>query len=135
MSNLISSDDPFSQAQKDALREIVGHMIPAGDDRPAASDENIFADILTTLRPHAAVVQDVLEIYQSTDLQGLSRLRHPAISALVGFTVQCYYRDDRVMQALDMEARPPHPQGYEVEQGDWALLQPVRERGQIYREV
>jgi len=135
MNDLISSDDPFSQAQKDALREIVGFMIPAGAGRPAASDDGIFADILVTLKPHAAVVQEALEIYRATDLEGLSRSRHAAVSALVGFTVQCYYRDDRVLQALEMEARPPHPLGYDVEESDWALLEPVRGRGRIYRDA
>ena len=30
MSNLISTDDPFSSEQREALREILGYMIPAG---------------------------------------------------------------------------------------------------------
>ena len=135
MSDLIGSDDPFSAAQKDALREIVGYMIPAGSGRPAASDEPIFADILNSLRGDADVAHMVLEIYANTDLEGLSRLRNPAVSALVAVTVQCYYRDDAVMQALEMEARPPHPQGYAVDAGDYTLLDPVRERGAIYRKV
>ena len=49
--------------------------------------------------------------------------------------LQCYYRDDRVMRSLDMEVRPPFPKGFEVEQGDWSLLDPVRARPKLYREV
>ena len=49
--------------------------------------------------------------------------------------IQCYYRDDRVMRSLDMEPRPPFPQGFEVEQGDWSLLEPVKRRGRVYRPV
>ena len=52
---------------------------------------------------------------------------------LISIILQCYYRDDRVMQSLEMEARPPFPQGFEVEQGDWSLLEPVKQRGKIYR--
>ena len=48
---------------------------------------------------------------------------------------QCYYRDDRVMRAIGMEPRAPFPKGYDVEQGDWSLLDPVRARGKIYRDV
>ena len=54
---------------------------------------------------------------------------------LVSIIVQCYYRDDRVMASLDMAPRAPFPQGFEVEQGDWSLLEPVKQRGKIYRPV
>ena len=54
---------------------------------------------------------------------------------LLRIVVQCYYRDDRVMRSLEMEPRPPFPKGFEVEQGDWSLLDPVKQRGRIYREV
>ena len=55
--------------------------------------------------------------------------------AMVNATVQCYYRDDRVMRSLDMEARPPFPKGFDVEQGDWTLLDPVRSRPKLYRDA
>ena len=54
---------------------------------------------------------------------------------LVSIVAQCYYRDDRVMRSLDMEPRSPFPQGFEVEEGDWSLLEPVRKRGKVYREA
>ena len=54
---------------------------------------------------------------------------------LVSIIAQCYYRDDRVMRSLEMEPRSPFPQGFEVEQGDWSLLDPVKRRGKIYRPV
>ena len=54
---------------------------------------------------------------------------------LVSIVAQCYYRDDRVMRALDMEPRSPFPQGFEVEEGDWSLLEPVRKRGKVYRDA
>ncbi len=54
---------------------------------------------------------------------------------VVSIVAQCYYRDDRVMRALGMEARSPYPQGFEVEEGDWSLLEPVRQRGKLYRDA
>ena len=33
------------------------------------------------------------------------------------------------------DARPPFPKGFDVEQGDWSLLDPVKRRGTIYRPV
>ena len=135
MSDLIASDDPFTAEHKLALREIVGYMIPAGHGRPAASDDAIFREILQAAKPHAENIYAVLSLYADTDLQALSQMRNPVLSVLVSLTVQCYYRDDRVMQALEMEPRAPHPGGYEVEPGDWTLLDPVRARGDIYRDV
>ena len=46
---------------------------------------------------------------------------------------QCYYRDDRVMQSLGMELRPPMPDGYKVDQGDWSLLEQVQKRQPFHR--
>lgn len=50
----------------------------------------------------------------------------------VAFTT--YYVDDRVVEALDLEARPPHPKGYAMGGDDPSLLDPVRRRDKIYRE-
>jgi hypothetical protein len=39
------------------------------------------------------------------------------------------------MRSLGMETRPPFPKGFEVDQGDWSLLDAVRGRAKLYREV
>jgi hypothetical protein len=44
-----------------------------------------------------------------------------------------YYQDPRVVAALGMAARPPHPLGYEMAPNDLSLLAPVRARGRRYR--
>ena len=44
-------------------------------------------------------------------------------------------RSARVLESLGTPPRPPFPEGYEVDQGDWSLLDPVRNRGPIYRPV
>jgi hypothetical protein len=54
---------------------------------------------------------------------------------LTRVVAQCYYRDDRIMQSLGMEVRPPFPKGYTVEQGDGSLLNPVRARAPFYRRT
>ena len=61
--------------------------------------------------------------------------RDPTLQQLILETVTCYYQQDRVLEGLGMEARPPYPKGYQVEQGDLSLLNPVIARGKIYREV
>ena len=45
-----------------------------------------------------------------------------------------YYRDDRVLLALGLEARAPFPKGYTLEQGDWSLLDAVRHRAPFWRD-
>lgn len=44
-----------------------------------------------------------------------------------------YYQSPRVLEALGLEARPPHPLGYPLEEGDLGLLDPVRERPPLWR--
>jgi len=45
-----------------------------------------------------------------------------------------YYQQPRVIEALGLPVRPPHPQGYEMAPVDLSLLDPVRARGRCYRE-
>jgi hypothetical protein len=131
------------------IRRLVGRIIPASSDYgvPGADDEAIFADITETLRPNLAALSDLLasldaaavERATASDIDGL--IQHlgepfgPALALLIAVTAQCYYRDDRVMRSLEMEARPPYPKGFEVEGGDWSLLDPVRARSPIWRDA
>ena len=57
------------------------------------------------------------------------------VMLLTTLIARCYYRDDRVMRSINMEPRAPFPGGFEVEQGDWSLLDPVRERPAFYRRA
>ena len=62
------------------------------------------------------------------------RENEPALAnTFAALVYACYYRDDRVMRSLGLEARAPYPRGYEVHEGDWSLLEPVRARGQLWR--
>ena len=137
----------LTEDQRRSLRCLAGMMIPASAEYgvPSAADETIFADILRSFgrdEPHVLAVLQKLEGF--ADLAPAQRevvaaqLREAGGEALIGLSrviLQCYYRDDRVMRSLGLEPRPPFPQGFEVEQGDWSLLDPVRARPKLYREV
>jgi hypothetical protein len=127
-------------------------MIPASAEYgvPSAGDEVIVADILLSFGRDADHVVAVLRMLDELAGSGFAdldpaardtvaaRLREtggPAIMYLNRVILQCYYRDDRVMRSLGMEPRPPFPRGFEVEQGDWSLLDPVRARPKLYRDV
>lgn len=74
-----------------------------------------------------------------SDREGLiDRLRteNPLFAQRIAVqTMACYYQADPVVVALGMEARPPFPKGNEVVAGDLSLLDPVRRRKKIYREI
>jgi len=127
-------------------------MIPASQEYrvPGADDDAIFADIVSSLGTDARLVVAALQRLAAlsggifAEQSGAQQLlaceafrneRSPLVTVLERVTVQCYYRDDRVMQSLNMEPRPPYPRGFEVESGDWSLLDPVRARGRIYRDA
>lgn len=154
MSETIATDHPFTSEEQRTLLALVGAVIPANGEygTPGADDPDIAADILATARPYHTTVANALQQVESiaaeryatayADLDAetrarlasdLGRSRFVGLGTLVTITAQCYYRDDRVMRSLDMEPRPPFPQGFEVEQGDWSLLEPVKRRGRVYR--
>lgn len=133
MTNLLASDATFTETEQAELKAILDRMIPAHGARPSAADDLIFADLLATARPAQDLVRAALAEAQTVGLDALSRSQSAAIRALTSLVVQCYYRDDRVMADLQMDARPPHPQGYAVPEGDWSLLDPVRTRDKMYR--
>jgi len=135
-----------------SLRCLAEMIIPASTDYgvPSAGDDVIFADIFRSLGRDMDQVVAVLQTLDTlsggvfADLDPprrnsvAARLREKGGAALMYLTrivLQCYYRDDRVMRSLDMEVRPPFPKGFEVEQGDWSLLDPVRARPKLYRDV
>ena len=138
----------FTDTDLTLLRRLAGRMIPASDEfaAPGADDAAIQADILKTLSGRLDAVQAMLSRLGGAALADApdaeieailpSRLpTEPVLSELLFAVVTCYYRDDRVLRSLGMPARPPYPGGYEVDQGDWSLLEPVRARPKIWRDV
>lgn len=138
------------------LELVAKMMIPACDGYavPGADDPVIFADILTTAESQSSSIVEALKIFNDlTDtrysktlaeldeterafmLSDFGASRAPEVCLLLSVVLQCYYRDDRVLSALGQPTRAPFPQGYVVEQGDWSLLDPVKQRAKFYREV
>ena len=127
-------------------------MIPASAEYgvPSAADDAIFGDILQSIGPdagHVTAVLEALDAMSGSPFADLNPQRRDAIAAqlretggealvyLTRIILQCYYRDDRVVRSLGMAPRPPFPKGFEVEQGVWSLLDPVRARPTLYRDI
>lgn len=116
----------------------------------SAGDEVIFADILRSFgrdAHHVVAVLRTLDTLSGGVFADLDPERQHVVTTKLHDTggdalmylsriiLQCYYRDDRVMRSLDLETRPPFPRGFELEQGDWSLLDKVRARPKLWREV
>lgn len=146
----------FTEDEKRMLAVLAEMIIPASAEYgvPGAGDPAILQTILSDAARHrdrlraalAALEATARESHETgfTDLDASRRdgvvaafraARAADADLIAALTAQCYYRDDRVMLSLGMELRPPHPQGYTVDQGDWSLLDPVRKRAPIFRET
>ena len=142
----------LSTDQCRSLRCLAELMIPASDEYgvPSAADDAIFGDILRSLgrdAEHVAATLRTLDAMAGGPFADLEPGRREVLAAQLRETggealkylsrviLQCYYRDDRVMRSLGLELRPPFPEGFEVEQGDWSLLDPVRARTKLYRDA
>jgi hypothetical protein len=142
----------LTPAESRDLRCIAGMMIPASSefDVPGADDAAIFADIVGTMGRDLAHVREALGSLAAlaggsfADLDATRReaavmaFRERggmAAATLSRVILQCYYRDDRVVRSLGLEARAPFPKGHTLEQGDWSLLDPVRKRPKMWRDA
>jgi hypothetical protein len=152
---MTASEGPGSELTATELRDLrrlVAFMVPASAEYgvPGADDEVIFTDIVRSLgRDRNAVCRALAMLHDLAggDFAGLDEARAeaaamallshegPVITALGRAVLQCYYRDDRVMCALGLEPRAPFPKGHVLEQGDWSLLDTVRGRPRMWRDV
>jgi hypothetical protein len=144
-------EDPGAEltpAEARDLRRLAAFMVPASAEYgvPGADDAAIFADIgrdRDAVREALAMLREI----SGGDFAGLAEAKaeaagmtllgrqDPVVTALGRAVLQCYYRDDRVMRALGVEPRPPYPKGRELEQGDWSLLETVRSRPRMWRDI
>ena len=142
----------LTPAESRDLRCIAGMMIPASSEFnvPGADDAVIFADIVGTMGRDTAHVREALGALATLaggPVADLDAARRDAVvlafrerggvaaATLSRVILQCYYRDDRVVRSLGLEPRPPFPKGHTLEQGDWSLLDPVRQRPKLWRDA
>lgn len=156
----IASDHPIPAAERRVLDRLLDLMIPESADgvMPSAGALDLYRERarltdagLALLRDGARGLDDLAHarfqagfaVLDATSAMTLvNEYRGLAPEFFGVFVVQSaarYYQHDRVLLALGLEARAPWPQGNQIAEGDWSLLDPVRERaaahGVIYREV
>ncbi|HME26974.1 MAG TPA: hypothetical protein VKI44_37570 [Acetobacteraceae bacterium] len=144
------NEQTLTEAEIADLRCLAGMIIPpsAKYGVPGADDDTIFSDIVSSIgrdRDDVCAALATLHALAGGPLAALGAARRGEVAArlraeggspvsvLTRVVLLCYYRDDRVMVSLGLEARPPFPKGHELEQGDWSLLDPVRARKPFWR--
>jgi hypothetical protein len=147
----MSADNTLTPAQRDDLRAISGMIVPASMefDVPGADDPAIQADMLATLGRDTGPVREALDELARLAGQPFAALGPAereavalklraqggaAVATLARVVLQCYYRDDRVMQSLGVEPVAPFPRGRSLPQTDWSLLDAVRGRPPLWRD-
>jgi hypothetical protein len=146
-----------TEKQRAALTAVLDALIPASDDGrfPGAGALGLADTIerdVPELQPLVSRALDELdEIARANgaadfvSLDAAARAealrthveREPGFLPGLVFQVYTrYYTEARVLEALGLEARPPFPKGYDLEQPDLeALLAPVRTGPRRYREA
>ena len=142
----------LTAAQRADLRTVAAMIVPESAEYrvPGADDPAIQADLLATLGRDTALVAQALDYLAKLagkPLAELDEVKRDAVAqefrssggaaaaTLVRVVLQCYYRDDRVLRSLGLELRAPFPKGHVLQDGDWALLDPVRARGGTLRRA
>ena len=140
----------FRDDQKSVLRDVLETLIPPSEDGrlPGAGQlglaEAIDAALDGTPALRDPIAQGLADLGDFAALPASQRaarleehaLSHPAfVPGLTFHAYAAYYVHPRVLAGLGMEARPPCPEGYTMEPDDDSLIEPVRERPKLYREV
>ena len=147
MSEILASDSTYTEEERALLTRLCELMIPAGEDRPSAADPEVFEDILVRLSTHESVLKPVLTILATLSLDELAaseqvtmiNQHREAYSTFFQIfesqVIQAYYANSIVLNSLGLNAPSPYPGGYDVQETDWSLLDPVRGREPFYRKL
>jgi hypothetical protein len=77
-----------------------------------------------------------LEVAQKMEAINACKLVNVRLfTSFVGHLLRAYYTTPSVLMQIEAGSIPPFPQGNSLAQDDWSILEPVYERGQVYREV
>lgn len=153
MSDPATNLPELSADERRALACVLDAIIPPSADgrMPGAGAAGIGAHVENVLRTlpdlHAMVREGLRELDTQARAQHdrsfveVGEPERAALVAMQGFSYALvphayvgYYQQERVLEAIGMEPRPPHPEGYALPPNDLSLLDPVRARGPRYRD-
>ncbi len=153
---MATSGSFFSDAQIELVTQVLNRIIPANEELPGAGEIAVtFLDEVVGGSPRlkrifnhglSRIEVGAYRMY-SQDFPSLSSEQIDAVlrqvevdegeffDLLVRQTYNGYYTDPRIVELLGLEARPPQPLGHRVDQGNITLIENVKNRGIVYREV
>jgi hypothetical protein len=148
MSDIITTDNPLSEAQQDKLAAFLDAIIPADEEKGLKGANEL--DLVAYLSDQAAdFIPLLIHGLDSFDdqfaqlnpaerhlvVEDFSKTQAELFNGLLFHAFACYYQDDGVLEAIGMAAGPPFPRGNEVVEGDMSLLDPVLKRPRLYRKI
>ena len=146
----------LTEKQQKTLNVVLDCIIPPSPERslPGASEVGIWAFIVRLANSEAAGIAEDIDwlgmqaaellgealedVDKAQTLRCLARIREAnpgRLDQLARLTMSCYYQHDAVLAGIGMEPRPPFPLGHTVVPGNLTLLEPVKQRGPIFRRV
>jgi hypothetical protein len=149
----------LSDDERRALACVLDELIPPAPERrlPGAGEigltahmERLAAELPAFRAALLPGLAALAELAQQRGAPGFAALRaeerlaalselaasQPAfVPNLVFQTYVAYYREGPVLEALGLEARPPHPKGHQLAPLDPARLDAVRARPPLYRKA
>jgi len=152
-------DLDFSDEERRVLAGVLDEIIPPRDDAavPGAGELGMAAhiegavaetpDLKLAIGPGLAAVEGLARNRGASSFTALSKRdrvevlgevesAQPAfIPTLIFHACVGYYLNPRVLAAYGLPHRPPHPDGYEMEENDLTQLDAVRGRPKMYRDV
>lgn len=147
---------PFSADEATCLDQILDALIPPRDELglPGAGGLGVgeivrdrLGESADAFRPHLDWLAAQASARGASDFGALDLVDRAAllrdldaelpgfVSALIFHTYGGYYQHPKVVEALGVPPRPPHPEGYPLEEGDLSGLEKVRGRSGLLREV
>lgn len=142
---------------KRTLAAVLDRIVPPGEDgrMPGAGELGLVDFVDESLRARPELRPALLEGLARLEREAQARASRPfpaleasaqravldAVAAelpaflgpLIFQAYLGYYRHPRILEALGLEGRPPYPKGYAVPATDFAILEPVRRKGPLYR--
>jgi hypothetical protein len=146
------STERFTAEERRLLARVLDEIVPSRPDGklPGAGQLGVAEHVERAVRNQAEVRSMIVQGLRALDtlarqrkgqeFAALSRADKVALlneqtfvfplmlNAYVG-----YYQHPRVVAALGLDPRPPHPEGYAMEPNDLTLLDPVRRRSTMCR--
>lgn len=147
MSDILASDNTYTERERALLARLCELMIPASEDRPSAANPELFKDILSRLATQGSVLKPALATLAALSLDELATSEQVTVinqhreghstffQTFESQVIQAYYANSTVLTSLGVNAPSPYPGGYDVQETDWSLLDPVRGRKPFYRKL